>query len=107
MTTLNATTDESDRYAGDGMKQTGYHNTCIILEADACPETHFNLTTLLGLLDLPNFKYPIKFVADNKALNICFGLSPGNSTYMCPYCTGCRYDAQGKRTNKVIIFSAL
>ena len=74
MTSLNATTDESDRYASDGSKQTGYLKTCVILEADACPESHHNLTILLGKLDLPNFKYKFKFVADNKCLNICLGL---------------------------------
>ena len=105
MTSLTATTDNSDRHANNGLKQTGYHNTGIILDADACPESHSNLTTLLDKLNLPNFKYKFKFVADKKCLNICLGLSPGNPTFSCPYCLGCKYDANGKPTNKVIIFA--
>ena len=81
------------------MKSTGKRRAFVVARVDAVPETYFNLTQLLGTLNLTTLDKDFGVVCDLKVIDILVGLQSTSSRHCCPYCKGAKYDIKGDFTN--------
>ena len=81
------------------MKSTGKRRAFVVARVDAVPETYFNLTQLLGTLNLTTLDKDFGVVCDLKVIDILFDLQSTSSRHCCPYCKGAKYDIKGDFTN--------
>ena len=77
------------------MKSTGKRRSFVVARVDAVPETYFNLTQLLGTLNLTTLDKDFGVVCDLKVIDILFDLQSTSSRHCCPYCKGEKYDIKG------------
>ena len=71
-----------------------------LAKIDGLPETRENVEILLSTIDLHLIPQEGQLVCDLKLTGLINGIHSCTSLYSCPFYEGCKYNAQGKRTNK-------